>query len=806
MPDMLEARAGTVVDDPGNVRPDDISVETTGRLATPWRDRPWVRMLAGTLLAGLLASVALVIVTQLWDKDLRVPFQYSLNPKDDQQDATLEMMVTKDVQETGWFDTNPRLNAPFAQHWAEWPEGGDDLAYTIKKGLLGVTGNVPVTDNLFWLLTFPLTAIAAYPVLRILRCSFGSALVGAVLFSLAPYHFRSGLGHENLAFYVAVPFAVLFCTQVLDTHAPLRADALVARLRARLHPPARSETQNAAAEAGARDPVVWPLLAAALIGITGLYYLGFFLSMVVICALLAVLAYRRVAPLIAALMLSAVALIAAGLANLPTFVFRFTHPMNLLSVGTRPPDSSEDFPLRLVELLSPIYHHRLAPFSALNSLLAEPGQRGLETANLGLIASIGLIVVLCMLPRQILTRGDDRSSSFNLEARLGIIVVLGLLLGMKGGISRLLALTSFAEIRAWVRMAIVIAFACIVVISRLLDRLRAYMFRRWDRDRRVVFASVLVLVCVIGILDQTSIGNLPNPNNGAATWRSDDTFVHGLEARLPHNAMVFQMPVADFPEGGGINGMSDYAAIQEGYIHSKYLRWSAGGVRGREGEWQYLLAEAPIADQMKALAAVGFSALTIDRYGFNDNGHAIISTLETLLGPPMLQSPNARLVAFDLRPEAARLAASHSASAIADLRNRTLYRPRVFITSTYDPIVDRGGIYDHTLCRSATIELQAPTKQRWEGQVEVTVKTPLTSAPPVRVSDGSQSWTVPADGRPYAIPVAVSSGVTSLAVTGYVAGVPCGGGSGAWYELRDVQYRVPGDSGATVRLAPPAAA
>ena len=83
--------------------------------------------------------------------------------------------------------------------------GGDLLAYTIKKAIVDTTGNVPLTLNLFWLLTFPLTALVAFPTLRALRCSWCDRIVGAVLFSLAPYHFRNGAAHENLAFYVGIP-------------------------------------------------------------------------------------------------------------------------------------------------------------------------------------------------------------------------------------------------------------------------------------------------------------------------------------------------------------------------------------------------------------------------------------------------------------------------------------------------------------------------------------------------------------------------------------------------------------------------
>ena len=102
-------------------------------------------------------------VTHLWDQPLHVPFQYAQVPGDDQQDATLDMMLVKNIAEQGWFDTNPALNAPFAQHWAEWPMGGDLVAYTIKKTIVDVTGDVPLTLNLFWLLTFPLVALVAVP-------------------------------------------------------------------------------------------------------------------------------------------------------------------------------------------------------------------------------------------------------------------------------------------------------------------------------------------------------------------------------------------------------------------------------------------------------------------------------------------------------------------------------------------------------------------------------------------------------------------------------------------------------------------
>src|SRR4051794_2637834 len=105
-------------------------------------------LVAGALLAALLSSLAVTAVTRLWDQPLHVPFEYAHVPTDDQQDATVDMMLVKDVHESGWLLRNPRLNAPFAQQWAEWPMGGDLIAYVVKKGLVDATGDVPLTLNL----------------------------------------------------------------------------------------------------------------------------------------------------------------------------------------------------------------------------------------------------------------------------------------------------------------------------------------------------------------------------------------------------------------------------------------------------------------------------------------------------------------------------------------------------------------------------------------------------------------------------------------------------------------------------------
>lgn len=717
------------------------------------RVRPGRSLVAGAILAALLSTLSVTVVTQLWDLPLDVPFQYAHVPGDDEQDATLDMMLIKNVHETGWFNTNPALNAPFRQRWAEWPMGGDVLAYTAKLALVEMTGDVPLTLNLFWLLTFPLTALVAFPVLRSLRCSWASAVVGAVLFSLAPYHFRNGVAHENLAFYVGVPIIVLLCVKILGPDSALPS---IADLRHR----------------DSWRRIKWLLLGAVLIGVTGIYYLAFLLSLLGICAAVSALARRRPDRLAMAMLFGAVGLAASFLANLPTLLFRWQHADNLLGVPDRSPGVAELYPLRIVELLSPVTAHRFGPFAALADNLYEPGREGLATAHLGLAGAIGFVcAIVAILVRAVRAadHGEGRRG-WSFEARLGIVIVAALLLGMKGGLSRALELVGLQGVRAWTRIAIVVAFASIVVFARLLDRVRVVIYRRRWRRPRLAWLSVLAIVVVGGVLDQASPALMPNPGARARLWRANEAFVASLERQLPPNAMVFQLPVADFPEHSAIERMSAHDLIKEGYLHSKSLRWSAGGMRGREGEWQWPAASLPMRELVRGVAAMGFSALTLDRYGFDDDGAVQLRELRELLGAPITESRD-RLVAWDLRPAVASLLGDLSAGDRRALARQMLESPRLYLSSDADPLTNRGE--RRVICADGSLTLVNPGARIVRQQLEITLIQRRSAARRGHVTINTRTVPISAGRRGNVMPVDLPPGTTKIKISVDTPGVRC---------------------------------
>jgi hypothetical protein len=706
-------------------------------------------LVAGAILAALLSSFAVTVVAHLWNQPFHVPFQYTRAPMDDEQDATLDMMLIKNIKETGWFDTNPKLNAPFAQQWAEWPMGGDLLAYTVKKVIVDTTGDVPLTFNLFWLLTFPLTALVAFPALRSLRCSWATSVVGAVLFSVAPYHFRNGVAHENLAFYVGVPTIVLLCVKILGPDSSL---------------PSLRELRHRHAWRRLR----WPLAGTVLLGVAGLYYLAFLLALLAICATVSALVRRRYDRLVLAALFGGVGLATSFFANLPTLLYRWEHVPNLLAVPGRQLGATEAFPLRLVELLSPVTGHRFGPFAALADHLYEPGREGLGTAQLGLAAAIGFVCAVAVVFVRAVRSTDRRG--WSLESRLGIIMVAALLLGTKGGLSRALELLGLQGVRAWNRIAIVVAFASIVVFARLLDRLHVVIRkRRWPRAR-LVFTSMLVIVTVVGVLDQASPAQMPDGRSHERAWNADAAFVASIERQLPHDAMVFQLPVVDFPDQDAIEQLSAHDLIKEGYLHSTTLRWSAGGIGGRDGEWQWPAAALPTRDLVRGLLAMGFSALMLDRHGFPDDSSTQVRNLERVLGDPIATSSD-HLVAWDLRPARATLLADMSIAARRALAQQMLDAPQLYLSSDADPTTDRGS--PHDICATGTLTLVNPESHTVRRNLKVTLRQRESAARHGHLTINTRVVPIKSGWNGNLISVDLAPGTTSILLAVQTPGVRC---------------------------------
>jgi hypothetical protein len=106
--------------------------------------------------------------------------------------------------------------------------------------------------------------------------------------------------------------------------------------------------------------------------------------------------------------------------------------------------------------------------------------------------------------------------------------------------------------------------------------------------------------------------------NFAAYYENDHEFVARIEEMMPEGAMIYQLPYHEYPEGGYVNDMNDYE-LWEGFIHSKTLKWSYGGVVGRESDnWLNTVNNDDVGEMLQAILEKGFSGVYIDRRAYED--------------------------------------------------------------------------------------------------------------------------------------------------------------------------------------------
>jgi hypothetical protein len=238
--------------------------------------------------AMALSLTAAAVVLEIWNADLRVPFTYT-------GDGTLNLLFIKDVLENPWYFENSRIGAPAGLELYDYPVINGETLNLLLFRVLGIgTADPALVLNLFFLLTFPLTALTSFIVLRRLPVSRGIALVVSVLFALLPYHFMRGEAHIFLAAYYAVPLGAYLALAVF------RGDALFGRWRTTLVTAAMCAVVATASGSGyyAVFAVVLVILAAALRFVVSRERAGLVAGGAVVAAIAAVSLVQR-APTIA---------------------------------------------------------------------------------------------------------------------------------------------------------------------------------------------------------------------------------------------------------------------------------------------------------------------------------------------------------------------------------------------------------------------------------------------------------------------------------------------------------------------------
>ena len=218
------------------------------------------------------------------------------------------------------------------------------------------------------------------------------------------------------------------------------------------------------------------------------------------------------------------------------------------------------------------------------------------------------------------------------------------MLGTLGGFGSLFNLLVTPEIRAYNRICAFLAFFALVAVALALDspwtctagglaaRSCAWFSRSESWTKRRLSGGA----------------NVTQPGEIKGESRQVEAIVRQLERALPDHAMVYQLPVTTYLDDSGRARMKAYDHIRP-YLVSRTIHWSYPALSNAQVYWQQRVARLDGENLARQLAADGFAAILVDRYGYSDDGKEIADSIQKVLRKAGPMAANERYLAFDIR-------------------------------------------------------------------------------------------------------------------------------------------------------------
>jgi len=550
--------------------------------------------------------------------DLGIPYLY-------QYDFLYNSALVKGVVEHGWVVNNPSLGAPGGLAMYDYPEVAN-VNFLLVKLIALFTSDWAKVINLFYVLTFPLAAVAALYVFRQFKVVSPVALTGSLLFAFAPYHYLR-LHHLVYTNYFFIPLVTLVLLWIMSGK----------RLIVFRDPDSGRWKFNMRS-----GPALGCIVIALLVSGSVIYYSFFACFFLLVAGAVGYLNRRNAGALFTSWILIGIICAGVALQMVPTWIYEKNHGDNPLVV-LRSAKETEEYGLKIAQLLLPVEKHRVTWMGKLRERYDRTAPLNNENrfASLGLAGSVGFMALLVgLFGRRIDTDLDD------LKFNLASLNISALLLATVGGFSSLFAYWVNAQIRAYNRISIFIEFFAIFAFALLLAHAYEKLLRaRWSH---LVGYAMCGGILIFGLLDQTPMAfKTPYPIV-KKQFEADASFFKRIEQTLPEGGMVFQMPFVGFPIIKGPSRMIPYDHVR-GYLHTRTVKWSYGAITGRETDiWQQTVSLLPTKDMVNVLVFSGFQGIYLDRMGYGDDGRQMIRDLSLILNQKSTQSEDGRKVFFNL--------------------------------------------------------------------------------------------------------------------------------------------------------------
>lgn len=581
------------------------------------------RLRAPLLLCG--AALAAVVLLVAWKAlhlagyPLWVPMNYQ------EGDVIVMLMYIKGVVQDGWPLTISHLSAPFGYPAPAFPMQ-TSTDWLLIKGMAVFTREPGLLLNAFWLATAVMSAWSCAYATWQLRLSGLLACVAGVLYAFLPFALMRFTHHLNLVYYM-VPLHCLLAALIAGGPELLR------------------------------NPGQARVLGLAACVLQGFDYVYFSFFAVLLFGIAAMIAWRRAGWRQLRLPLAAAALVTCATAlNLVPSLLSWQHEGRPPEMGYKQVAEAEIYGVKLRRLLLPHADNPLRPLAAYvarDTRANFPLENENQTARLGLFGAFGMLLMLILRVR---ARGEGmHARALDIVSGLGLATFLVITVGGFGAIINVL---SVPDIRGYNRFSVFLSFFALATAALWLD---ARLPRPAGpaapdgppppsrRRARVAALCAIVLLAAFSLRDQLYDARpfLRSQSDNVARARQERAAVERLEAQLPAESAVLQLPFTGYPPISSFENMLSYDHGRYS-LWSHRLRWSWPSFSARHRIWQNRLAGLQGQDLLDAATLSGFSAIWIDRRAYKDRGAALVASLSQA-GVQALDVGNPDLAVLDVR-------------------------------------------------------------------------------------------------------------------------------------------------------------
>ena len=514
------------------------------------------------------------------------------------------------------WKTVPELGAPFSGDWNDIPSL-DELVLGWQAALASVFG-LFAGINLSFAMAHVFAAVAMYFSARLSGGDRMWSWIAALAFGASPFIFAQSPHHMQVAYVWPVAFFPLVW----------RWTASPAFVWDRSHR-------------------IWAILIAAMTGLHFVYYTNIFCQLTVLGACVSYVRNRDAKSLRMSMSLVVIAIACTAAMNIDSWTYQWVHGRAGQGI-IREYKWLEIYGLKLVDLTIPPLTHRsdlFASFALRHRQAAPLLDEG--ASYLGIVGLLSLGGLCVMTARALLAQRLDRVP---LEAWqvMWIIIVF-----TTGGLNAIGGAYGFTLFRAACRYSVVLLAIVLVYAARELSAASQRLGQRIGAEGRVILGGT-ILAGVTALLFWDQVPRPPDSQTTALIAKqvqSDRDFVARMENALPPGAMVFQLPIMEFPEAPH-PGVSAYDHFRP-YLHSHGLKYSYGASRGRESSaWLQSISQKQLKDAVAEISKRGFAAIYINRNGFPDRAKGIEDALlEMGYDRPVIRSASGDLACIILSPK-----------------------------------------------------------------------------------------------------------------------------------------------------------